>query len=108
MTGPHLFRCEECRAEWRLRRAWKRMPGPPKLEVDAPVDERFVVRVLAALREDRKRRLRLALLLAAAAALLFFFFLGEGRQRAFSSAAGEEQAYSQLAAPSDLGELLLE
>jgi ferric-dicitrate binding protein FerR (iron transport regulator) len=110
MNEPHLFRCEQCRADWRVRRAWKRLPGLARLEADQPVDERFVERVLASLREDRRKRALLALKLAAAAALIFFFFAGAGRQTATASAAGEEQAFSQLApsADSTLDDLLPE
>jgi len=108
MNETHLFRCEECRADWRVRRAWKRLPGLARLEAEQPVDEGFVERVLAAMREDRRRRALLAVKLAAAAALIFFFFAGAGRQTAASSAAGEEQAFSQLASPSALDDLLPE
>jgi ferric-dicitrate binding protein FerR (iron transport regulator) len=108
MNEPHLFRCEECRADWRVRRAWRRLPGLAGLEADQPMDEGFVERVLAALREDRRKRLVLAIRLAAAAALIFFFFAGAGQQTATASAAGEEQAFAQLASASALDDLLPE
>ena len=101
MNESHLFRCEECRADWRVRRAWKWLPGLARLEADQPVEERFVERVLAAMREDRRKRALLALKLAAAAALVFFFFAGAGHQSAASSAAGEEQAFAQVAPSAD-------
>jgi len=110
MNESHLFRCEECRTDWRVRRALKRLPGLHRLEIDEPVEEGFVDRVPAALREDRKRRALLALKLAAAAALVFFFFAGAGHQAARSSAAGAEQTFAQLApsADSPLDDLLPE
>jgi ferric-dicitrate binding protein FerR (iron transport regulator) len=102
MNEPHLFRCEPCRADRRLRRAWKRLPALAELEAEAPVDETFVERVVTAWRDDRRRRAARLVRLAAAAALLFFFFAGAGRERAASTATGTEQAYAQLDAPSGL------
>ena len=110
MNESHLFGCEECRADWRVRRAWRKLPGLHRLEADQPVDEAFVERVLAAFKEDRRKRAVLALKLAAAAALVFFFFAGAGHQSAASSAAGEEQAFAQVAPTADsaLEDLLAE
>ena len=106
MNEPHLFRCEPCRADWRLRRAWKRLPALAGLEADVPVDERFVERVVRAVREDRRRRAVGLARLAAAAALLFFFFAGAGGERAASVVTGAEAEYAQLALPSALDGLL--
>lgn len=106
MNEPHLFSCEPCRAEWRLRRASGRQLDPAGLEIDDPVEERFVERVLAAVRQERQRRLTRLARLAAAAALLFFFFAGAGREGAATTVAGAEQAYAQLASSSDLDGLL--
>ena len=108
MNETHLFRCAACRAERRLSRALRSLPGPSAMEVEDPVDESFVQRVLHALRDDRRRRALLLARLAAAAALLFFFFLGAGRQKAVSTAQGAEQAYTQLAASNGFDELLPE
>ena len=104
MNEPHLFGCEDCRAEWRLRRASGL--SDPAGEAEAPVEERFVERVLAAVREERRRRAARFARLAAAAALLFFFFAGAGREVAATSSATVEQAYAQLDVTSDLDTLL--
>ncbi len=106
MNEPHLFCCEACRAEWRLRRASRRLPDPAGFEPEAPVEERFVERVLTAVREERRRRVTRFTRLAAAAALLFFFFAGAGREVAATSVASVEQAYAQLDVSSDLDGLL--
>ncbi len=106
MNEPHLFRCNPCRADWRLRRAWKRLPALADLEADVPVDEVFVERVLTAWRDDRRRRAAVLVRIAAAAALLFFFFAGAGGERAATMAMGTEQAYAQLDVPSGLDGLL--
>lgn len=108
MNEPHLFRCEPCRADWRLRRAWKRLPALAGLEAEVPVGEVFVERVLASVRDDRRRRAALVARLGAAAALLFFFFAGAGEQRAASVVTGAEQEYAQLDQPSALDGLLPE
>jgi len=98
MNEPHLFFCEPCRNEWRLG----------GFEIEEPVAEHFVDRVLGALREDRQRRRRRWTRRAAAAALLFFFFAAAGRERAATASSGDEQAYAQLGPASDLDELLPE
>jgi ferric-dicitrate binding protein FerR (iron transport regulator) len=108
MNEPHLFRCEPCRADWRLRRAWKRLPALTGLEAEVPFEEAFVERVLAAVRDDRRRRAVLLVRLGAAAALLFFFFVGAGEERTVSVVTGAEQEYAQLAQPSALDGLLPE
>jgi hypothetical protein len=108
MNEPHLFRCEPCRTDWRLRRAWKRLPGLAGLEAEVPVDEVFVERVRTAIRDDRRRRAALLARLGAAAALLFFFFAGAGSERASSVVTGAEQEYAQLTQPSALDGLLPE
>ena len=108
MNEAHLFRCEPCRADWRLRRAWKKLPALADLEAHGPVDERFVELVLTAVRDEQRRRAARLARLAAAAALLFFFFAGAGGERAASAVAGEEQAYAQLDLPSALDGLLPE
>lgn len=105
MNEPHVFHCEACRADWRLRRSAKKHHGPA-LENEPPVEERFVERVLAAVREERRRRAARFTRLAAAAALLFFFLAGAGREVAATSVASVEQAYAQLDASSDLEGLL--
>ena len=94
MNDSHLFHCEACRADWRLGRS----------ENEPPVEERFVERVLAAVRDERRRKSARFTGLAAAAALLFFFFAGAGREVATTSAA--EQAYAQLDLSADLDSLL--
>jgi ferric-dicitrate binding protein FerR (iron transport regulator) len=106
MNEPHLFRCEPCRADRRLRRAWKKLPPLADLEAQAPVDEAFVERVLTAVRTDRRQSAVRLVGLAAAAALLFFFFAGAGGQRASSAVTSVEQEYAQLDLPSALDELL--
>ena len=100
--GRHLFACPTCRAEVRLNAAWRNFPGPVELEVPEPADERFVRRVMDAVREDRRRQLRNRMGLAAAAALLFFFFAGAGQQTATSLATGAEDSYAELLGPSAL------
>jgi len=106
MNEPHLFRCEPCRADWRLRRAWKKLPPLASLEAGASADEVFVERVLAAVRSDRRRRAAQVTGLAAAAALLFFFFAGAGEERAHSGVHGADQEYAQLESPSPIDGLL--
>ena len=106
MNEPHLFHCEACRADWRLRRSAKKHPGASDFENEPPVEERFVERVLTAVREERRRRASRFARLAAAAALLFFFFAGAGREVAATAVASVEQAYAQLDVSSDLDGLL--
>jgi hypothetical protein len=106
MNEPHLFCCEACRAEWRLRRTSRSLPDPAGFEPEAPVEEHFVERVLAAVREERRRRAARFTRLAAAAALLFFFFAGAGREVAATAVASVEQAYAQLDVSSDFDGLL--
>jgi hypothetical protein len=106
MNEPHLFCCAACRAEWRLRRVSRKLPDAGGFEHEVPVEERFVERVLAAVREERRRRATRLTGLAAAAALLFFFFAGAGREVASTSVASVEQAYAQLDVSQDLDSLL--
>jgi predicted anti-sigma-YlaC factor YlaD len=106
MNESHLFHCEACRADWRLRRAASMYPGEAGFKNEPAVEEHFVERVLAAVREERRRRMARFTGLAAAAALLFFFFAGAGREVAATSAATVEQAYAQLDVTSDLDGLL--
>ena len=105
MNESHLFHCEACRTDWRLRRSPSHA-GEADFENEPPVDERFVGRVLAAIFEERRRRASTFARLAAAAALLFFFFAGAGREVAATSVAGVEQAYAQLDVASELDGLL--
>jgi len=106
MNEPHLFRCEPCRADWRLRRAWKKLPPLATLEAGVEADEVFVAHVLAAVRSDRRRRAARVTGLAAAAALLFFFFAGAGGESARSRVHGADQEYAQLELPSPIDGLL--
>lgn len=106
MNEPHLFCCEACRAEWRLRRASRNIPDPESFESEPPVQEHFVLRVLTSVRAERRRRLTRSAGLAAAAALLFFFFAGAGREAATAPVVSLEQTYAQLDVSSDLDTLL--
>ncbi len=106
MNEPHVFHCEACRADWRLRRSMKEHPGVADFENGPAVEEHFVERVLAAVREERRHRASRFARLAAAAALLFFFFAGAGREVAATASASVEQAYAQLDESSDFDALI--
>lgn len=106
MNEPHLFHCEACRADWRLRRSAKKHPGLADFENEPAVEERFVERVLTAIREERRHRASRLARFAAAAALLFFFFAGAGREVAATAVASVEQAYAQLDESSDFDAIL--
>ncbi len=98
----HLFTCPACRAQVRLHAAWKSLPQPLEQEVPEPADERFVRRVMDAVRRDRRRQQRHRAALAAAAALLFFFCAGAGQETAANLATGAEDSYAELLAPAAL------
>ncbi len=103
-TGPaeesHLFRCRTCRAEARLLAAWKSVPAPELSEPPPSAGEEFVAGVLERIHRDRRREMRQRIGLAAAAALLFSFAAGLSENTAATVAAGSEEAYAQMLAPS--------
>jgi len=102
----HVFACPVCRADARLARAWKGLTPPAALETPVPADERFVQRILGALRLDRARTIRRRLWAAAAAAILFFFFAGLAAEGAATPAASAEDSYAALVSPSSLDGLI--
>jgi anti-sigma factor RsiW len=100
----HVFTCPACRADVRISHAWRALAAP---ELAPRANERFVERVVDALRSDRTRAARWRLWLATAAALLFFFFAGFAHEQAAGSAEPTvEDSYASLSAPSAIGDLL--
>lgn len=100
----HVFTCSACRADVRVGDAWRVLATS---EAPPPASERFVERVLDAVRADRTRAGRLRLLIAAAAALLFFFCAGLAHEQTTGSAEPTvEDSYASLAAPAAIDDLL--
>jgi predicted anti-sigma-YlaC factor YlaD len=80
--SEHLLTCPDCRAHARVATAWRDLPRFERTEPPVEPSDAFLSRTLAAIREDRARRVRRRLALAAAAALLFFFCVGTGHESA--------------------------
>jgi predicted anti-sigma-YlaC factor YlaD len=105
----HLFACADCRGRMRLLAAWDVLREEvPSVDGVAPSDERFVARVLEAVRRDGSRQRRRRLWLAAAAVLLFFFAAGASSHSRPAGPSSTEEAYASLATTSALEELLPE
>jgi hypothetical protein len=105
-TG-HLFLCRACRADARLKAAFRRLPSPASLEAVQvrPVSEDFLRRVARSVAVERRRHARRRTVLSLAAALLFFFLAGAGQEALTSDTLRFEDA-AQLLTPSALDSLL--
>lgn len=102
----HLFACPRCRALLRMEAAWKTLRRTGESDRLPLADEAFIRRVVVAVRGDRRRRSLTRKRLVAAAALLFFFLVGAVQKRQTATAVGAEEAYAQLVASGDWGDLL--
>jgi predicted anti-sigma-YlaC factor YlaD len=93
--SEHLLTCPDCRAHARVATAWRDLPRFESTEAPVEPSDAFLSRTLAAIREDRARRVRRRVALAAAAALLFFFCVGTGHESA-GTAGGAEESYHAM------------
>jgi predicted anti-sigma-YlaC factor YlaD len=103
--SEHLLTCPDCRAHARVATAWRDLPRFDKMEPPVEPSEAFLSRTLAAIREDRSRRIRQRLALAAAAALLFFFCVGTGHESA-GAGGGAEESYHAMFSTDSLASLI--
>jgi len=102
----HLFVCAACRGQNRLAPAWDALRGDRREKLE-PADDRFVARVVLAVRRDARRRRLQRWLLAAAAVLLFFFAAGANSRGPSAPPPSTEEAAASLATPSSALEGLL-
>ena len=103
--SEHLLTCPDCRAHARVATAWRDLPRSEKMEPLTEPSDAFLSRTLAAIRQDRARRVRRRLALAAAAALLFFFCVGTGHESA-GPAGGAEESYHAMFSTDSLANLI--
>jgi len=103
----HIFQCPSCRGQGRMSSAWEALRGDRGSDPLPAVDERFVKRVLGAVRQDASLRRRRRWLLAAAAVLLFFFAAGANSRSASAAPSTPEEIYAGVTTPSAALEGLL-
>lgn len=103
----HLFQCPSCRGQGRMSSAWEALRGDRGGDPLPAVDERFVAKVLGAVRKDASRQRRRRWLLAAAAVLLFFFAAGANSRSRSAAPSTPEDVYAGLTTPSPALEGLL-